>query len=125
MLRDRPESVVRLYAEVEAFAKSLGPIEIVARDRYVLLRSVRIFTDLVIMSDAVRAAIHLPVRVEHPLFFKVAEDEKKITHVAKLKTPSDFESVKPFIRKAYDFSLGHPAKRETNRATERAVSRPR
>jgi hypothetical protein len=106
VLRDRPEAVVRLYTEVEAFAKSLGPIEIVARDRYVLLRSLRIFTDLVIMSDAVRAAIHLPRKVENPIFFKVVSDDKKVTHVAKLKTASDFKSVKGYIKQAYDFSIG-------------------
>lgn len=41
VLRERPESVVRTYAAVEAFVKSLGEIEIVARERYVLFRSGR------------------------------------------------------------------------------------
>jgi Domain of unknown function (DUF5655) len=105
VLRGRPATVVRTYAAVEAFAKSLGPIEIVTRERYVLLRSVRIFADLVIMSDAVRIAIHLERKVEHPLFFKVLEDRKKVTHVAKLLAEKDVAAVTAYIKEAYDSSL--------------------
>jgi hypothetical protein len=36
---------------------------------------------LVIMSDAVRVAIHLERKVNDPLFIKVVEDRKKVTHV--------------------------------------------
>ena len=75
-----------LYASVESFAKSIGPMEIVARQRYVLFRSTRIFADFVLMADALRAAVHLGRRVEHPIFFKVGTDRKKVTHVAKLRT---------------------------------------
>ena len=63
VLRNRPDALVALYDSVESFAKSLGSIEIVARERYVLLRTVRIFADMVIMTDAVRIAIHLERRV--------------------------------------------------------------
>jgi hypothetical protein len=101
----RPEELVRLYAAIEAFAKSLGPVEIVARERYVLLRSVRIFSDLVIMSDALRIAIHLARRVDHPLFFKVVADEKKVTHVAKLRTESEWRAVRDFVKEAYEASV--------------------
>jgi hypothetical protein len=105
VLRNRPESVVRTYAAIEAFVKSLGPIEIVARERYVLLRSVRIFADLVIMADAVRVALHLHRRVNDPRFIKVVEDRKKVTHVAKLASASDVDAVKDYLREAYDSSL--------------------
>ena len=104
-LRDRPASVVRTYAAIEAFAKQLGPIEIVARERYVLLRSVRIFADLVIMADAVRVAIHLTRRVDDPRFFKVVADRKKVTHVAKLASPSDVEAITAYLAEAYEASL--------------------
>ena len=60
VLRNRPEELVRLYESVEAFVKSLGDIELVARERYVLFRSTRIFADVVIMTDALRIAVHLP-----------------------------------------------------------------
>jgi hypothetical protein len=105
VLRNRPESIVQLYGAVEAFARSLGAIEVVARERYVLLRSVRIFADLVIMADAVRIAIHLQRRVEDAHFFKVVSDEKKVTHVAKLRTEQDFDALKAYLKEAYESSL--------------------
>jgi hypothetical protein len=109
VLRNRPAAVVQLYAAIESFAKSLGPVEIVARERYVLLRSTRIFADLVIMPDAVRTAIHLRRKLDDPLFFKVVSDGKKVTHVAKLRTNADFESVRAYLQEAYELSL-EPAK---------------
>jgi hypothetical protein len=106
VLRNRPEPVVRTYAAIEAFAKALGPIELVARERYVLLRSVRIFADLVIMTDAVRVAIHLARRVDDPVFFKVVEDRKKVTHVAKLADVSEVRAIEGYLKEGYDASLG-------------------
>jgi predicted transport protein len=109
VLRDRPPALVEIYRAIETFVKKLGPIEIVARDRYVLLRSVRIFTDLVIMTDAVRVAIHLGRRVRSPQFIKIAADRRHITHVAKLQTKQQFETIAPLIREAYEFSLSRPS----------------
>ncbi len=105
VLRNRPESVVRTYAAVEAFVKTLGPVELVTRERYVLFRSVRIFADLVIMADAVRVAIHLERRVDDKHFIKVVQDRKRATHVAKLASASDLEAIKPYLQEAYDASL--------------------
>jgi predicted transport protein len=105
VLRGRPEAVVRTYAAVEAFVRSLGPIELVTRERYVLFRSVRIFADLVIMAGAVRVAIHLPRRVEDPRFIKVVEDRKKVTHVVKLTAANEVEGIKGYLREAYQTSL--------------------
>src|SRR5260221_13416485 len=107
VLRNRPSAVVELYKSIEAFARSLGPIEVVARDRYVLLRSVRVFADLVIMANAVRVAVHLGRQVDAPIFFKVAADRRFVTHVAKLDTKAALETLKPFLREAYLFSLEH------------------
>ena len=75
------------------------------RERYVLLRTRRIFADLVIMSDAVRVAIHLPRKVEHKLFIKVGADRKQVTHVARLREMEELEAMKPFLREAYDYSI--------------------
>ena len=105
VLRNRPPEVVALYTALEKFAKSLGPIEFVTRDRYVLLRSQRIFADLVIMSDAVRVAIHLSREAEHPLFEKVASDRRQVTHVVRLRDMKALEAMKPFLREAYDSSI--------------------
>lgn len=105
VLRNRPPEVIELYAALERFAKSLGSVEFVTRERYVLLRSNRIFADAVIMSDALRLAIHLPRTAEHKLFMKIASDRKHVTHVAKLRTIEEFESMKPFLREAYEHSI--------------------
>jgi predicted transport protein len=105
VLRNRPPEVVELYAELEKFAKSLGPVEFVTKERYVLLRSNRIFADAVIMSDALRIAIHLPRKAEHRLFMKVAADRRHVTHVAKLRAMEELESLKPFLREAYEHSI--------------------
>ena len=105
VLRNRPPEVVKLYAALEEFAKSLGRVEFVTRERYVLLRSHRIFADAVIMSDALRLAIHLPQKAENKLFMKVGADRRHVTHVAKLRVVEELELMKPFLRKAYEHSI--------------------
>ncbi|MEO6599178.1 MAG: DUF5655 domain-containing protein [Polyangiaceae bacterium] len=105
VLRNRPASVVAVYEAVESFAESLGPIEIVARERYVLLRTVRIFADMVIMTDAVRIAVHLKREVKAAMFVKVVQDDKGVTHVAKLKSQKDVEGIKAYLKEAYEYSL--------------------
>ena len=106
-IRNRPAALVEIYAALESFARSLGPIEVVTGDRYVLLRSVRNFADLVIMTDAVRVAVHLGRKVDAPIFFKVGANRGFVTHVAKLKTMAELNQIKPFLKEAYRFSLEH------------------
>ena len=98
-----------LYCSLESFAKTLGPVEFVARDRYVLLRSRRIFADLVVMTDALRVAIHLGRRVADPIFFKIGTDRKHVSHVAKLRDETSLAALKPYLREAYDFSISPPS----------------
>jgi hypothetical protein len=105
VLRGRSVELVRTYERLEAFAKSLGPIEVVARERYVLLRTDRIFADLVIMADAVRVAIHLRREVSDPIFFKVVAERGRATHVAKLHTERDVAAVEPYLKEAHAASL--------------------
>lgn len=105
VLRDRPASVVEVYHAIEAFVNELGKVEIVAKDRYVLFRSLRVFTDLCIMKDVVRLAIHLGRRIENPAFIKVVDDGKQFTHVAKISAVSELNEIKPLLREAYEFSL--------------------
>lgn len=105
LLRNRPGSLAALYRELETFVRSLGTIEIVTRERYALFRSRRIFADLVVMSDALRLAIHLPSKREHVLFFKIASDRRHVTHVAKLRKPSELHALKSHLRDAYTHSL--------------------
>lgn len=105
VLRNRSEAVVQLFASIEKFVNSLGSIEVVARDRYVLFRSVRIFADLVIMTDGVRVAVHLDRTLDHPIFHKIVGDKRSVTHVTKLRTADDLETIKPFIEEAYALSV--------------------
>lgn len=105
VLRSRPPEVVELYGALEKFARSLGPVEFVTRERYVLLRSQRIFADAVIMSDAIRLAVHLARKAEHKLFIKIVSDRRHVTHVAKLHAVEELESMKPFLQEAYEHSI--------------------
>jgi predicted transport protein len=104
-LRNRPPEIVSLYEQLEAFVKKLGPVEFVTRDRYVLLRSKRIFADLVITPMALRLAVHLPRQIEHALIIKVVSDGRRVTHVAKLHNEQQLAAFKPHLREAYKFSL--------------------
>ena len=105
VLRNRSSELVDLYEVLERFVISLGSVEFVTRERYVLLRSNRIFADLVVMSDALRLAIHLSRKVDHRLFIKTGSDRKQVTHVAKLHNMEEFKAMKPFLREAYEYSI--------------------
>ncbi len=105
VLRNRSPELVDLYDALERFAASLGSVEFVTRERYVLLRSRRIFADVVVMTDALRLAIHLSRKVEHRLFIKVGTDRKQVTHVAKLHEMEELNAMKPFLREAYEYSV--------------------
>jgi hypothetical protein len=105
VLRNRSPELVELYGALEKFVRTLGPVEVVARERYVLLRTTKIFADLVIMKDAVRCAIHLARRVDDPRFFKVGESRGMITHVAKLTTKGELRAMQPYLREAYALSI--------------------
>ena len=94
-----------LYEALERFARSLGPVELVTRERYVLFRSNRIFADAVVMSDGLRLAIHLPRKVHHRLFMKVGTDRKQVTHVAKLHDIEELKAMTTFLREAYEYSI--------------------
>jgi hypothetical protein len=105
VLRNRPVSLVRLYGSIVTFVKAFGEVELVTRDRYVLMRSTKIFADLVVMSSALRLAIHLPRKVATPIFIKVVTGRRHITHVAKIQNETDFDNLKSLLREAYDFSI--------------------
>jgi predicted transport protein len=105
VLRNRPPELVATYQELEKVVKSLGKVEVVARDRYVLFRSQKIFADVVITAGAVRLAIHLARRVADPRFIKVVADGRHATHVVKLEQPEQVHGFTPYLREAYAFSV--------------------
>jgi predicted transport protein len=105
VVRNRPPEVVAAYAALEKFAKALGEVELVTRERYVLFRSKKIFADAVIMTDAVRLAIHLPQKIDSDLFIKVVADRRHVTHVTKLRNASTLKALMPLLKQAYEHSL--------------------
>src|SRR6476619_7673031 len=109
VLRNRPPELVRLYDALETFVKTLGSVEFVTRERYVLFRTTRIFADLVVMSDALRLVIHLSRKVVHRLFIKTGTDRNHVSHVAKLHDMEELNAMKPFLREAYEHSMTRPA----------------
>lgn len=106
VLRNRPAELVHIYELIEAYAKTLGPVEIVTRQRYALFRSVRIFADLTVMTRCVRLVIHLRRRVADPAFSKIVTGEKlAVSHVVKLATPDEWKAVQSYFEEAYRISL--------------------
>ena len=70
MLAGKPESLVRLYLAMERTLKALGGV---AKRRYALFRTTRVFADLVFMRDALRLAILLNREVKIPCSSRYSE----------------------------------------------------
>ncbi len=102
LLRGKSDVLVALYGALERALKGLSGVEIVARDRYALFRTTRIFADLVFQKEALRLAVHLDREVRIPLFFKVGRGEgRRVGHVALLRKMSDVRAVTPYLKEAY------------------------
>ncbi len=105
MLQGKPKPLVKLYRELEKSLRAFGGVEIVAKRRYALFRTTRIFADLVFMSDALRLAIFLDREVKNPLFFKIQRmSTHRVGHVAKLRSAAELRAVKPYLKEAYSFA---------------------
>ena len=81
-------------------------MEVVTRDRYALFRTTRIFADLTVMRDALRVVIHLGRKVRAPYFIKVGQSEgnKRVSHVALVRTAENLSTIIPFLREAFDLA---------------------
>jgi len=104
LLKNRPPALVALYGKLEATVRSFGAVEVVARDRYALFRTTRIFTDLTVMRDALRVVIHLGREVSAPYFIKVARGDKRVSHVTKIRTSAELRAITPLLREAYELA---------------------
>jgi len=104
LLKNRPPALVDLYRKLEATVKSFGAVEVVARDRYALFRTTRIFTDLTVMRDALRVVIHLGRVVIAPYFIKVGRGNKRVSHVTKIRTSAELRVITPLLREAYELA---------------------
>ena len=104
LLKNRPAALVDLYEKLESTVTAFGAVEVVARDRYALFRTTRIFADLTVMRDALRVVIHLGRAVKAPYFIKVVHGDRRISHVAKVRTSAELRVIRPLLREAYNLA---------------------
>ena len=105
MLAGKPTELVVLYEALERIAASDGAIEVVAKDRYALFRTTRIFADVVFMKDALRLALQLERVIDDPMFFKTAQDARgRVQQVAKLRNAQEVAAVAPYLREAHRYA---------------------
>jgi predicted transport protein len=103
LLAKKPAALVALYGALEAALAGRDHVEIVAKDRYALFRTTRIFADLVFMRDALRLALHLKRAVSDPMFFKVVAGRNgQVTHVVKIRSAAELDAALPYLQEAYD-----------------------
>jgi len=101
LLKNRSAALVDLYGRLEATMRGFGDVEVVTRDRYALFRTTRIFTDLTVMSDALRVVIHLDRKVSAPYIVKAGRSGKRVSHVTMIRTASGLRVITPLLREAY------------------------
>src|SRR5260370_4548814 len=96
LLKNRPPALADLYRKLETTVKNFGDVEVVTRNRYALFRTTRIFADLTVMRDALRVVIHLARKVRAPCFITIAKVNKRVLHVALVRSPDDLRTIVPF-----------------------------
>jgi hypothetical protein len=107
LLAGKPPELAKLFRELEKSLRNCGEHEIVFRGRYALLRTTRIFADVVFMRDCLRLAIVLGRRIgNEPMFFKIqAMSTHRVGHVAKLRSAADLRKVEPYLNEAHRLAL--------------------
>jgi len=104
LLKGRSQSLTDLYRTLEATVRGFGKVEVVTRNRYALFRTKRIFADLTVMQDALRVVVHIGRKVDAPYFIKVARGDKRVSHVALVRTAEELHTIMPFLREAFDLA---------------------
>lgn len=107
MLRGKAAPLVKLYDVLEKRMAKWSAMEIVYKRRYALLRTTRVFADLVFMRDALRIAVLLDHECKDELFFKRERmSARRVAHVAKARMMAELKRVMPYIEEAYHFATG-------------------
>lgn len=106
LLKNRPPALTEVYRKLESTARSFGAVEVVTRQRYALFRTTRIFADLTVTRDALRVVVHLGRKVSAPDFIKTGPSGKRVSHVMLVRTARDLRTVMPFLREAFELSVG-------------------
>lgn len=104
LLKNRPPALADLYWKVETTVKGFGGVEVVTRNRYALFRTTRIFADLTVMRDSLRVVIRLGRKASAPYFIKIVQGDKRISHVAHVRTGEDLRAITPFLREAFNLA---------------------
>jgi hypothetical protein len=84
------ETVVRGYGGVD-----------VMRDWRALFRTTRIFADLTVMQDALRAVIQLDRTATGPCFIRKSQNRRRVSHVAIVRTRDELRRILPFLREGF------------------------
>jgi hypothetical protein len=105
LLKNRPPALTNLYRKLETTVRGFGDVEVVTRNRYALFRTTRIFADLTVMRDALRVVIHLGRKAGAPCFIKIGQNDKRVSHVALVRTAEDLRTIIPFLREAFDLAV--------------------
>ena len=105
LLKNRSPQLTDLYRKLETTVRGFGDVEVVTRDRYALFRTTRIFADLTVMRDALRVVVHIGRKVSAPFFIKSVWGDKRVSHVALVRTAEDLRAILPFIREAFDLAM--------------------
>jgi predicted transport protein len=105
LLKGRPPALTDLYRKLEATVRGFGQVEVVARDRYALFRTTRIFADLTVTRDALRVVVHLGRKVSAPYFIKTGPSGGRFSHVVVVRTAEELRTIVPFLREAFDLSV--------------------
>jgi len=106
LLKGRPPELAGLYRKLEATIVAFGGVEVVTRNRYVLFRTTRIFTDLTVTRDALRVVIHLGRHVSAACFIKTGESNQRVSHVALVRTDDELRTIRPFLLEAFNLAAG-------------------
>ena len=104
VLKNRRAEVVALFEALERQVLRFGAVEFVARERYIILRSKHIFSDVILLADSLRVVIHLPRIARHPLFKKIVADGRWVSHTAKVRKAEELEQIVPYLRAAWEFA---------------------
>ena len=105
MLKNRPPAVTDLYRKLETTVRGFGDVEVVTRNRYALFRTTRIFADLTVTRDALRIVIHLGRKAVAPHFIKIVQGDKRVSHLALVRTAEEIRTIIPFLREAFDLAV--------------------